>query len=30
VTTGEVLRVLEDTDKFPEWVDDHTWIIGVD
>jgi Tol biopolymer transport system component len=30
VTTGEVSRVLEDTNKFPEWVDDHTWIIGVD
>jgi Tol biopolymer transport system component len=30
VTTGEISRVLEDTDQFPEWVDDHTWIIGVD
>jgi Tol biopolymer transport system component len=30
VTTGEVSRVLEDTNNFPEWVDDHTWIIGVD
>jgi Tol biopolymer transport system component len=30
VTTGEISRVLKDTDKFPEWVDDHTWIIGVD
>jgi Tol biopolymer transport system component len=30
VTTGEISRVLEDTNRFPEWVDDHTWIIGVD
>ncbi len=30
VRTGEVSRVLEYTNKFPEWVDDHTWIIGVD
>lgn len=30
VTTGEISRVLKDTDKFPEWLDDHTWIIGVD
>lgn len=30
VTTGEISRVLADTDKFPEWVDDHTWIVGVD
>lgn len=30
VTTGEVSKVLKDTDKFPEWVDDHTLIIGVD
>jgi Tol biopolymer transport system component len=30
VTTGEISRVLKDTDEFPEWVDDHTWIIGVD
>jgi len=30
VTTGEFSRVLKVTDKFPEWVDDHTWIIGVD
>jgi Tol biopolymer transport system component len=29
VTTGEISRIVKDTDKFPEWVDDHTWIIGV-
>jgi Tol biopolymer transport system component len=29
VTTGEVTTVLDDiTDRFPEWVDDHTWIVG--
>ena len=28
-TTGEVTRVLDGiTDRFPEWVDDHTWIVG--
>jgi Tol biopolymer transport system component len=30
VTTGEFSRVLKERNKFPEWVDDHTWIIGVD
>jgi Tol biopolymer transport system component len=30
VTTGEISRVLKVRNKFPEWVDDHTWIIGVD
>jgi Tol biopolymer transport system component len=30
VATGEISRILKDTDRFPEWVDDHTWIIGVD
>jgi Tol biopolymer transport system component len=30
VATGEISTVLEDTNAFPEWVDDHTWIIGVD
>jgi Tol biopolymer transport system component len=31
VATGEVSRVLEDVvDRFPEWVDDHTWIIDLD
>jgi Tol biopolymer transport system component len=29
LTTGEVTKVLDDlTGKFPEWVDDHTWIVG--
>jgi Tol biopolymer transport system component len=29
LTTGEVTKVLEDiTNRFPEWVDDHTWIVG--
>lgn len=29
LTTGEVTRVLQDiTERFPEWVDDHTWIVG--
>jgi len=31
VTTGEVTTVLDDlTSGFPEWVDDHTWIVGED
>jgi len=30
VTTGEISRVLEETDDWPEWVDDRTWIIDVD
>jgi Tol biopolymer transport system component len=30
VTTGEIARVLENAHDWPEWVDDHTWIIGVD
>jgi Tol biopolymer transport system component len=31
VTTGEVSRVLEDVVyRVPEWVDDHTWIVGAD
>jgi Tol biopolymer transport system component len=29
VTSGEIARVLEKTDEFPEWLDDDTWIIGV-
>lgn len=29
VTTGETSKVLTITDSFAEWVDDHTWIIGV-
>jgi Tol biopolymer transport system component len=32
VATGEISRVLEPPyafDAFPEWVDEHTWIIGV-
>ncbi|HTG84422.1 MAG TPA: hypothetical protein VL853_06420, partial [Gemmatimonadales bacterium] len=29
LTTGEVTKVLDDlTGKLPEWVDDHTWIVG--
>jgi Tol biopolymer transport system component len=29
LTTGEVTKVLDDiTDRLPEWVDDHTWIVG--
>jgi Tol biopolymer transport system component len=29
LATGEVTRVLDDiTEGFPEWVDDHTWIVG--
>jgi Tol biopolymer transport system component len=29
LTSGEVTKVLDDnTDKFPEWVDNHTWIMG--
>jgi len=29
LTTGDVTKVLDDiTDRFPEWVDDHTWIVG--
>jgi Tol biopolymer transport system component len=28
VTTGEVTRVLDTRNAFPEWVDDHTWIVG--
>jgi Tol biopolymer transport system component len=30
VTTGEIAKVLKDADAWPEWVDDHTWIIGVE
>jgi Tol biopolymer transport system component len=30
VTTGEVTKVLEDAHHWPEWVDDHTWIVSVD
>lgn len=31
LTTGEVTRVLDGvSDTFPEWVDDHTWIVGED
>ena len=31
LTTGDVTKVLDDiTDRFPEWVDDHTWIVGED
>jgi len=30
VTTGEISRVLKAAYTWPEWVDDHTWIIGVD
>jgi Tol biopolymer transport system component len=31
LATGEVTRVLDDiTNRFPEWVDDHTWIVGED
>jgi Tol biopolymer transport system component len=32
VTTGEITKVLEDAfpDSWPEWVDDHTWIVVVD
>ena len=29
LATGEVTRVLDDiTEGFPEWVDNHTWIVG--
>jgi Tol biopolymer transport system component len=29
LTTGEVTKVLDDiTEGFPEWVDNHTWIVG--
>lgn len=28
VTTGEITTVLKDADSWPEWVDDHTWIVG--
>jgi Tol biopolymer transport system component len=30
VTTGESSRVLPYVDTFPEWVDDHAWIVGVE
>lgn len=30
LTTGEVTTVLVDTLGVPEWVDDHTWIVGED
>jgi Tol biopolymer transport system component len=31
LATGEVTQVLDDiTNRFPEWVDDHTWIVGED
>jgi Tol biopolymer transport system component len=31
LTTGEVTKVLDDiTEAFPEWVDNHTWIVGDD
>ena len=31
VSTGEVARALDDVnDAFPEWVNDHTWIVGGD
>ena len=30
VATGEVTRVLDARDAFPEWVNDHTWIVGED
>lgn len=30
LATGEVTTVLVDTLRFPEWVDDHTWIVGED
>jgi Tol biopolymer transport system component len=30
VATGEISSVLKDVDDIPEWVDDRTWIMGVE
>jgi Tol biopolymer transport system component len=30
VATGKISKVIGDANEFPAWLDDHTWIIGVD